>query len=53
MRLRDKVALIRGSGSRIGRASSLLFTQEGTKIVVANIDARGRWETAQLEEHKR
>lgn len=34
MRLKDKVAIITGATSGIGRASALLFSQEGAKIVV-------------------
>ncbi len=38
MRLESKVALITGAGSGIGRASSLLFAQEGAKIVVSDMN---------------
>lgn len=34
--LMDKVIIITGAGSGIGRASSLLFAKEGAKIIVAN-----------------
>jgi NAD(P)-dependent dehydrogenase (short-subunit alcohol dehydrogenase family) len=37
MRLKDKVALITGSGSGIGRESALLFAAEGAAIVVADV----------------
>ena len=36
MLLKDKVALITGAGSGIGRASALRFAQEGAKVMVAD-----------------
>lgn len=42
MRLKDKVALITGAGSGIGRQSALLFATEGARIVVVDVnDAAG------------
>ncbi len=38
MRLKDKVALITGASSGIGRESALLFSREGANIVVADVD---------------
>jgi NAD(P)-dependent dehydrogenase (short-subunit alcohol dehydrogenase family) len=35
-RLEDKVALITGAGNGMGRAASLLFADEGAKVVVAD-----------------
>lgn len=38
MRLQDKVALITGAGSGIGREAALLWASEGAKIVVADVN---------------
>jgi len=38
MRLQDKVALITGAGSGIGRESALLWAREGAKVVVADVN---------------
>jgi len=37
MRLKDKVTIITGSGSGIGRAAALLFAKEGAKVVVNDV----------------
>lgn len=50
MRLKDKVALITGAGSGIGRAAALRFAQEGAQIAVVDVDDSGGAETvAQVE----
>lgn len=46
--LTDKVALITGAGSGIGRASALEFARHGAHIVIADIDTDSAEETAQL-----
>ena len=38
MRLANKVALITGAGSGIGREAALLFAREGARVVVAEVD---------------
>ena len=45
MRLQNKVALITGAASGIGRATSLLFAQEGARVVLADINDDGGQET--------
>jgi NAD(P)-dependent dehydrogenase (short-subunit alcohol dehydrogenase family) len=43
MRLENKVAVITGAGSGIGRESALLFAKEGARVVVADVnDSAGR-----------
>ncbi|HYL60130.1 MAG TPA: glucose 1-dehydrogenase [Candidatus Acidoferrales bacterium] len=41
MRLQDKVALITGAASGIGRATALLFAREGACLVLNDLDASG------------
>lgn len=38
MKLKDKVAVITGAASGIGRACSILFAKEGAKVVIADIN---------------
>ena len=44
--LRDKVVLITGAGSGMGRATSLLFAAEGAKVMAADLDEPSAAETA-------
>ncbi len=52
MRLENKVALITGAGSGIGRETSLLFAQEGASIVVVDINDEGGQETVQMVQNQ-
>jgi NAD(P)-dependent dehydrogenase (short-subunit alcohol dehydrogenase family) len=45
MRLTDKVALITGAGSGIGREAALLFASEGASVLVVDVDDKGGRET--------
>lgn len=47
MRLQDKVILITGSGSGIGRSTALLFGREGAKVIVNDLNAVHGKETVQ------
>ncbi len=46
-RLKGKIALVTGGSSGIGRAAAQLFSQEGAKVVLADINAEGGEEVAQ------
>jgi len=48
MRLKDRVALITGAGSGIGRESALRFAEEGARIVVADVNDAGGKETVSM-----
>jgi len=48
MRLKDKVALITGAGSGIGRETALLFAQEGASIVVVDVNDEAGQKTVQM-----
>lgn len=44
----DKVALITGGSSGIGRAAALVFAREGAKVVLADVVVEGGQETVQM-----
>jgi len=48
MRLKDKVSIITGAGSGMGRAAALLFAAHGAKVVVAEFSEAAGNETVRL-----
>ena len=40
-RLRDKVAIITGAASGVGRAAAALFAREGAKVALLDVDTEG------------
>ncbi len=46
--LENKVAVITGAGSGIGRAMALLYAKEGAKVVVSDLDEKGGKETVDM-----
>jgi NAD(P)-dependent dehydrogenase (short-subunit alcohol dehydrogenase family) len=47
MRLKNKVAIITGAASGIGRATALLFAREGAAVVVADVNNKNGAQTVQ------
>ena len=47
MRLQNKVAIITGAATGIGRATALLFAREGASVVVADINKKSGVQTVQ------
>src|SRR3989442_2208254 len=48
MRLKDKVALITGAGSGIGRQAALLFSRKGAAVLVVDVNGAGSNETVAM-----
>ncbi|MEA2986819.1 MAG: 3-hydroxybutyrate dehydrogenase, partial [Alphaproteobacteria bacterium] len=46
MRLKDKVAVVTGAASGIGKEIAVIFAREGAKIAVADLDAKAADATA-------
>ncbi len=50
--LENKVAIVTGAGSGIGKAVALLYASEGAKVVVSDIDEKGGNETvSEIKSH--
>jgi 3(or 17)beta-hydroxysteroid dehydrogenase len=47
LRLQDKVAIVTGAASGIGRATALTFARQGARVGVADINVEGATETAE------
>ncbi len=47
-KLANKIAIITGAGSGIGRASAVLFVREGAQVVVADVNRAGADETVAI-----
>jgi NAD(P)-dependent dehydrogenase (short-subunit alcohol dehydrogenase family) len=47
-RLKDKVSVVTGAASGIGRGIALLFAKEGSKVVVVDIGPKGGEETVKM-----
>ena len=50
MKLNEKVAIITGAASGIGRESAVLFAREGAKVVVADVNDADAAETVRMIE---
>jgi NAD(P)-dependent dehydrogenase (short-subunit alcohol dehydrogenase family) len=51
MQLKGKTVIITGAGSGVGRASAILFADEGARVVCADVNDEWAKETVRLVEH--
>lgn len=52
LRIRNKVALVTGAGSGIGRATAILLAQEGARVIVADLNqSSGKGVVATIRQH--
>ena len=49
----NRVALVTGAASGIGRATALAFAREGAKVVVADVEVAGGQQTVREIKHKK
>ncbi len=48
MEFQDKIVMITGAGSGIGRAAALLYAKDGAQVVVSDINPKGGEETVKM-----
>ncbi len=52
MRLSNKIGVVTGAGSGIGRTTALLFSEEGAKVAIVEIDKKRGQETVDMIKEK-
>lgn len=50
--MKNKVAIVTGASSGIGRSTALLYAREGASVIVSDINIEGGEETANLIKHR-